>query len=75
MGSRKATVVVLRFIAPTRVGQKAERMEQERETQERERDEAWDLDENRLEEDAEKSGEGGGKIEREEGKDEEGTKL
>lgn len=51
MGLKKATPTVLFFLAATRAAQRAQRQEEEMRWQERERDEAWGLDVDRLEED------------------------
>lgn len=61
MDSRKATLAALGVLVVTQVGLRAQRREQETEKQEKERDETWGLDEDRLEEDEE----GNAKEERE----------
>lgn len=48
MSSRKATPVVLGFIAAIRAGQRAWGEEQERQQKEQERDKAWGLEVDRL---------------------------
>lgn len=53
MSSRKAIPVVLGFIGVTRAVQRAQRQEQEMEKQEKKRDEAWCLTEDRVEGDEE----------------------
>lgn len=60
LDSRKATPVVLGFIAATWAGQRVQRQEQETERQERVKDETSGLNEDRLEEDEE----GGVDVER-----------
>lgn len=70
MGSRKATPAELGFIEATRAGKRAERRVQKMEKQERERDEAWGVNGDRLEGDKEEDVEGGseGKNREREGK-------
>lgn len=49
LGSRKATPAVLEFLATTRAGRKPRVKEQKPEQRRRRRDEAWRLDQERLE--------------------------
>lgn len=57
--SRKGTLAVLGFIEAKRVGQSAQRQEQEKRWKERERDKAWGLKANRLKVDEEEEAEEG----------------
>lgn len=58
MTPRKAMSAVLDFIEATLARKRAQKQEQKMERQERERDESWGLDKNRLEGDEEGNAEG-----------------
>lgn len=49
MGSRKATPVVVDFIAATQADQRAQRREEGTEKQDEKKDEDWGLNENKME--------------------------